>query len=90
MQIFEFIALGLLIVCAAAVCLSKNLLVSLIIYMPYSMIMSVVWILLRSPDLALTEAAVGTGLTSILLFVTLRRVDAMNDREHTSKKSRGK
>jgi len=36
--------------------------------------MAVVWALLESPDLAVTEAAVGAGITSILFFLTLRRL----------------
>ena len=34
--------LGLLLVCGIATCLSKNLLVSLVIYMAYSVIMSII------------------------------------------------
>ena len=42
--------------------------------MGYSTIMSVIWLVLESPDLAITEAAVGAGVTGILFFVTLRRI----------------
>lgn len=77
MQIFTWILLGFLIVCAVSVSLSKNLLNSLLIYMSYSLIMSVIWILLESPDLAITEAAVGAGVTSVLFFVTLKKIHAI-------------
>lgn len=50
-----------LLVCAIAVSFSKNLLNSLLIYMSFSLIMSVLWICLESPDLGITEAAVGAG-----------------------------
>jgi len=56
---------------------SKNLLNSIIIFMSYSLIMSIIWILLESPDLAITEAAVGAGITSILFFVTLKKIRAI-------------
>jgi len=79
MRAFEIILLTFLIVCALAVCLSKNLLVSLIIFMSYSLVMSVLWIVLQSPDLAITEAAVGAGVTSILFFVTLKKIGAMKE-----------
>lgn len=59
MDIIELMLLGLLLVCGIATCLSKNLLVSLVIYMAYSVIMSIIWALLEAPDLAITEAAVG-------------------------------
>ena len=35
------------------------------IYMSYSLSLAI-WILLESPDLAITEAAVGAGITSVL------------------------
>ncbi len=69
--------LGFLIVCAAAVALTKNLLAAVLIQMGYSTIMSVIWLLLESPDLAITEAAVGAGVTSILFFVALLRIGAI-------------
>ena len=53
---------------------SKNLLVSVVIYMAFSLVMSSIWLILESPDLAITEAAVGAGVTSILFFVTLKKI----------------
>ena len=41
--------------------------------------MSVMWILMESPDLAITEAAVGAGITSVLFFVTLKKIHALKD-----------
>lgn len=77
MKIFEIILLGFLVICAISVSFSKNLLNSILIYMSYSLVMSIIWILLESPDLAITEAAVGAGITSILFFVTLKKINAM-------------
>ena len=77
MKIFQIVLFVFLIVCAISVSFSKNLLNSIIIYMSYSLIMSIIWILLESPDLAITEAAVGAGITSILFFVTLKKIHAM-------------
>ena len=74
LEIFKIILLVLLVVCAIAVNLTKRVLPAIIIFMAYSTIMAVVWTLLESPDLAITEAAVGTGVTSILFFLTLRRL----------------
>ena len=77
MEIFEMLLLFLLVICSVATCLSRNLLVSLVIFMAYSVIMSIVWALLRSPDLAITEAAVGAGVSSILMYLTLKRLHDM-------------
>ena len=88
-DLFTIVVLGLLIVCAAATCLTRNLLASLIIFMAYSLLMSIVWVLLQSPDLAITEAAVGAGVTSVLFFVTLKKIHAIRPEEedhHESQK----
>ena len=45
--------------------------------MSYSLGMSIIWIILESPDLAITEAAVGAGVTSILFFATLKKIHAI-------------
>ena len=79
MQILEYILLLFLVVCAVSVSFSKNLLNSIIIFMSYSLIMSIIWSLLEAPDLAVTEAAVGAGVTSLLFFMTLKKIHAMRE-----------
>jgi uncharacterized MnhB-related membrane protein len=74
LDVFQLMLLGLVVICGVSACLTKNLLVSLIIFMAYSVIMSVIWVLLEAPDLAVTEAAVGAGISSILLFLTLKKL----------------
>lgn len=74
MDFFQLFLLGLVLICGVSACLSKNLMVSLIIFMAYSVIMSVIWILLQAPDLAVTEAAVGAGISGILMFITLKKL----------------
>ena len=73
----RILLLVLLIICTIAVRFSKNLLVSVVIYMAFSLVMSIIWLILESPDLAITEAAVGAGVTSILFFVTLKKIRSM-------------
>ena len=70
----RILLLVLLIICTIAVSFSKNLLVSVDIYMAFSLGMSNILVILESPDLAITEAAVGAGVTSILFFVTLKKI----------------
>ena len=79
MAIFEILLLLFLIVCAIAVSLTRQLWQAIIIFMSYSIMMSVVWVFLQAPDLAVTEAAVGAGVTSILFFMALRRINAMRN-----------
>lgn len=81
MNLFTVIVLGFLLTCAVATCLSRSLLVSVVIFMAYSVLMSIVWMFLQSPDLAVTEAAVGAGVTSILFFITLKKIHAIQGDE---------
>ena len=81
MKLFEIILLICLIVCAVSVAFTKDLLTSIVIFMSYSLIMCIIWILLQSPALAITEAAVGAGVTSILFFITLKKIRAIRKEE---------
>ena len=81
MENFRLILLIFLVLCALFVTFSKNLLVSVLIFMSYSLVMSIIWVLLESPDLAITEAAVGAGVTSLLFFITLKKIHAMREED---------
>lgn len=81
MRFVIFILALFLIVCAIATCIHRKLLTSIVIFMAYSTIMSLIWALLESPDLAITEAAVGAGVTSVLFFVTLKKIRAIETTE---------
>ena len=74
MTLLEDILLLGLIVTAGAAPLCKRLMATVIVYMSFGLLMAVLWVLLESPDLAVTEAAVGVGVTTILFFLTLRRI----------------
>ena len=86
MQMFIWILLSFLVVCAISASLSKNLLNSILIFMSYSLIMSIIWILLESPDLAITEAAVGAGITTVLFLVILKKIHAIMKEDEEEQK----
>lgn len=89
METFMVILLFFLIICAVATATIKSTFVSVIIFMAYSCVMSIIWVLLESPDLAITEAAVGVGITSILFFLTFRKINLIkkeNEEDENGKK----
>ena len=67
-----------LIFCAVAVSFTRSILSSIVIFSAYSLIMSVMWVLMESPDLAITEAAVGAGVTGILFYATLKKINQID------------
>ena len=81
MEALNVILLLFIIACAVAVAATKNLLSAVIIFMAQGLVVSIVWILLRSPDLAITEAAVGAGVSSILMFSALKKIRAIDGEE---------
>ncbi len=86
MNVFVLMILGFLVVCAVSTALTKSLLASVVIYMAYSVLMCIIWMVLQSPDLAVTEAAVGAGVTSLLFFITLKKIHAIRgdeEEDHT-------
>ncbi|MBR2122086.1 MAG: DUF4040 domain-containing protein [Lachnospiraceae bacterium] len=76
MEIFRIILLISLIICAVMVNTTKTLLQAVIIFMSYSSIMCLLWVIMESPDLAITEAAVGAGISGVLFLMTLKRLRA--------------
>lgn len=69
----DLILLFFLVVCAITAVEMKGLLDSIMILTVYSLIMAVVWTRLNAVDVAFTEAAVGAGITTILLIAALSR-----------------
>jgi Predicted subunit of the Multisubunit Na+/H+ antiporter len=73
----EYLLLAGLLICAVAAPLFRRLLVVVIVYTAFSLLLAILWSLLQSPDLAITEAAVGAGVSGILYFQTLRNIHAL-------------
>lgn len=80
-EIIRAILLTMLIVCAVASALMKRTLHAVICFTGYSLIMAIVWALLESPDLAVTEAAVGAGVSGVLFYIALHKIGRM-EAEH--------
>ncbi len=67
-----------LIFCAVAVSFTKSNLSAIVLFSAYSLIMAIIWIIMESPDLGITEAAVGAGVTSILFYATLKKINQID------------
>jgi uncharacterized MnhB-related membrane protein len=73
MVILNAIIIIFLIVCAISVEKTKDLLSAVIIFSAYSLLMSVLWLILKTPDVALTEAVIGAGVTSLLFVAVISK-----------------
>ena len=70
-DLLNVILLLLLLAAALTASLLRDLLGAVIAFSSYSLIMAVIWQRLQAPDLALTEAAVGAGITTVLFVVAI-------------------
>ena len=67
--------LGSIMIVAAVVAIyQKSLLSAIIAAGAISLLASVVYILLAAPDVAMTEAAIGSGLTTIVFLYALNKI----------------
>jgi len=57
-----------------AMLLLKNYLAAVVASSVLSLALSVLFVVLQAPDVALAEAAVGAGLSGVIFALTLRRV----------------
>jgi energy-converting hydrogenase B subunit D len=74
---FNFLLLSFLIVSAVTVARTENLLNAIVLFAAYSLVMAIVWLMLASPDVAITEAAIGAGVTTLLLIAAFGRTGGM-------------
>jgi uncharacterized MnhB-related membrane protein len=70
---FDIMLIALLIASAIAVIRLKDLLAAAIVFSTYSLMMCLLWLYRGAPDVAMTEAAVGAGITTVLFLVTISR-----------------
>ena len=68
---FGFALLTLLVVTAVAIVASSNLFVAVMLMSIFSLLMAAIFFILDAPDVALTEAAIGAGMSTILFLGAL-------------------
>lgn len=65
---------ALLVVCAGAALRSTDVFRAIVFLIVCGLLVSLAWLRLQAPDLAMAEAAVGAGLTGVLLVGALQRI----------------
>lgn len=60
---------------------SRNLLHSIISLGVFSLVLALEFYILRAPDVAIAEAAIGAGLSTTIFIITLRATRDRNRRE---------
>jgi multisubunit Na+/H+ antiporter MnhB subunit len=77
MTLFSALDLGLALVVlgvAAWTIAARETFSAVVGYVAYGLVLAIVWVRLYAPDVALTEAAIGSGVTGVLLVVASKRL----------------
>ncbi|MCB2081109.1 MAG: DUF4040 domain-containing protein [Hyphomicrobiales bacterium] len=69
--LIDILLLSFLVITALAVVLFRNLLVSTILLSIFSLLMAAMYLVMHAPDVAMTEAAVGAGISTLLFLAAL-------------------
>lgn len=69
--IIDIVLLALLCVSAIFVVMVTNLLTATIVFSIFSLLMASMYLVLGAPDVAITEAAIGAGMSTVLLLAAL-------------------
>lgn len=72
-QAFDITLMLLLITIALLVARMKDLLAASIVFSAYSLVLCLLWQHRGAPDVAMTEAAVGAGITTVLFLVAISK-----------------
>lgn len=72
--------LGIIIIVLALIAIfHKNLKIAIIATGVVGLFASIVYLLLAAPDVAMTEASIGSGLTTVIFFYVLNKIRKTND-----------
>lgn len=66
--LLDLLLLAALLATASAALLSRDLFRAVVVFIAFGLLMSLAWVRLQAPDIALAEAAIGAGLSGVLLL----------------------
>lgn len=72
--LFDALLTGTLVWVAVRALAAAELVTAIALFVAFGLLMTIVWVRLSAPDIALAEAGIGTGLTGALLFAGLARL----------------
>ena len=74
--VLDLVLAGLLVFLAWRLLTLSDLFKATVLFIVFGVLLSLAWVRLNAPDVALAEAAIGAGVTGALVLDALRRLDA--------------
>jgi energy-converting hydrogenase B subunit D len=82
---FDLLLVTALLGLAWQVMASRDLFKSVVLFIAFGLLMALAWVRLQAPDIALAEAAIGTGLTGALLLDAVGHLEVGRKRRRKDK-----
>ncbi len=83
--VIDVILVVALVAIAWRVLVTPSLYKSVFLFIAFGLLMALAWVRLQAPDIALAEAAIGAGLTGVLLLDAVRHCARGPDKHPTPK-----
>lgn len=78
---FDLLLAGALAAAAWGALSARTMVRAVMVFLAFGVLMVIAWVRLRAPDLGLAEAAIGMGVTGVLLLDALAGLIAAGHRE---------
>ncbi|HIH44068.1 MAG TPA: DUF4040 domain-containing protein [Candidatus Methanoperedenaceae archaeon] len=69
----DIVLLLFIIILAIGAVLARDLLEAVVLFSAFSLLMCVIWVELNSVDVAFTEAAVGAGVSTVMMIAAIAK-----------------
>ncbi|MCB2181541.1 MAG: DUF4040 domain-containing protein [Desulfobulbaceae bacterium] len=80
-SLFDIVLVITLLWLAWSMLSTEDIFKAVVLFISFGLLMALAWVRMRAPDVALAEAALGTGLTGPLFFSALRRMERLRQDE---------
>jgi energy-converting hydrogenase B subunit D len=87
--IFDLLLAAALLILAWQVMATRDLFKSVVLFIAFGLLMALAWVRLQAPDIALAEAAIGTGLTGALLLDAVGHLEVGRKRRRSKMRAMG-
>lgn len=77
LTVFDVVLVTTLLMLAWKVLACEDIFTAVVLFISFGLLMALAWVRMRAPDVALAEAALGSGLTGPLFLAALRRMERL-------------
>jgi uncharacterized MnhB-related membrane protein len=77
-SVFDIALVALILTIGASAILVRTAFAAVVMFVVYGLLLSMAWVRLHAVDVALTEAAIGGGMTGLLLLGAVARSRSVN------------